>query len=267
MAEKFSFVILTWNSEKTIDMCLKGIDNICVKENIEYEVLIVDNGSYDRTVEIINSYSKGGMTISITCLRENRGTTCTRNLALRKCTGDIICILDSDTAFLKGSLNEIVSELLNNDTVGIIAPKLVEVNGKIQASVKKFPSVFGKISRIPKIIFKLDLKDYDAYENFPFTEITEVDCAISACWFLRRELIDRIGYLDERIFYAPEDVDYCLRTRKEGKKILYYPGLTVLHQTQQITHKKFLGKIALSHFFGLAYYFIKHKYIIKPTIK
>ena len=247
-------------------MCLKGIEKKCKQDTIDYEVLIVDNGSSDRTLDIIAQYSKGGMPILLTRLRKNRGTTCTRNIALKKCTGDIICILDSDTAFLDGSLSELVSELLKYETVGILAPKLVESTGNIQASVKKFPSVFGKILKIPEIIFKIRLKDFDAYEQFPFTESTEVDCAISACWFFRRGLLNRVGYLDERIFYAPEDVDYCLRVKKAGKKILYYPKVTVLHQTQQITHKNFLSKIALSHFFGLAYYFYKHKYLRKPSI-
>lgn len=266
MTEKISFIILTWNSEKTIDMCLKGIARKCREEAINYEVLIVDNGSHDRTVEIINKNSEK-MPISLVCLPKNRGTTCTRNLALRECKGDVICILDSDTAFLEGNLTQLVTTLLIDESIGIIAPKLVESSGKIQTSVKKFPTVIGKISRIPQIIFKRKLKEYDVYNDFPFSEITEVDCAISACWFFRRELLNEVGYLDERIFYAPEDVDYCLRVRKQGKKMVYYPELTVLHQTQQITHKNFLSRIAISHLWGLIYYFLKHKYIKTPDVK
>nr|MDA8085749.1 hypothetical protein [Nitrospiraceae bacterium] len=95
---------------------------------------------------------------------------------------------------------------------------------------------------------------------------TDVETAISACWFLRRDTFLEIGPLDERIFYAPEDVDYCLRIRKSGKRILYCTDLTVLHHTQQITHKKLLGRHALSHFYGLLYYFAKHSYINRPRI-
>lgn len=266
MTEKISFIVLTWNSEKTIDMCLKGIARKCMEEEINHEVLIVDNGSHDRTIDIINKNSEE-MPISLIRLQKNMGTTFTRNLALRKCTGDLICVLDSDAAFLEGRLREIISTLLNDVSVGILAPKVVYSDGNIQTSVKKFPSVLGKISRIPKIIFKLNIKEYDVYRDFPFTEITEVDCAISACWFFRRELIDEVGYLDERIFYAPEDVDYSLRVWKKGKKMVYFPDFTVLHQTQQITHKKFFSRIAISHFFGLIYYFLKHKYIRTPNIK
>lgn len=266
MIEKLSLIIVTWNSDKTIEMCLEGIAKKCKEEEIDYEVLIVDNGSCDRTVDIINKYSEE-MPISLIRLQKNMGTTYTRNLALRKCTGNVICILDSDASFLEGSLHELIVKLLNDVSIGIIAPRLIESTGNIQISARKFPSIWGKISRIPKIILKLNVKEYDTYKKFPFTEITEVDCAISACWFLRRDLHEEVGYLDERIFYAPEDVDYCIRARKKGKKILYYPGFTVLHQTQQITHNKFFSRIAISHFFGLIYYFLKHRYISKPDIK
>lgn len=260
-----SFVILTWNSEKTIDQCLRGIAEKCAAENIPYEVLIVDNGSRDQTLDIIEKHS-GHMPIVLLCLERNRGTTCTRNMALKQSTGDILCVLDSDTLFMDGSLRELVQELESDQSIGILAPRLIEASGKVQPSVKRFPSIPGKLSRIPKIVFKLPFRDYDTYPDFPFTDMTEVDCAISACWFFRRDLLDVAGFLDERIFYAPEDVDYCLNVRKKGKKVLYYPRFTVMHRTQQITHKNFLSRIAFSHLWGLAYYFIKHRYVMKPDI-
>ena len=83
MIEKISFVIISWNSEKTIEMCLTSIEKKCREENIEYEVLIVDNGSQDSTTEIIDKKSVD-MSIDLTRLQKNRGTTYTRNLALKK---------------------------------------------------------------------------------------------------------------------------------------------------------------------------------------
>ena len=264
METKLSFVILTWNSEATIDACLTSIEDSCSRENIPYEVFIVDNGSRDGTCSIIERF--GTMPIRLTCHTKNRGTTTTRNEALRMCTGEVVCILDSDASFVEGSLRELMAKLLADRSIGILAPKLIERDGKVQASVKKFPSVVGKIARIPRILFKMNMADAGIYPDFPFDDVREVDCAISACWFFRRSLLDDVGFLDERIFYAPEDVDFCLRVRKTGKKLVYDPAVTVLHQTQQITHKRVLSKVALSHFFGLMYYFIKHRYVTSPSI-
>jgi len=230
---------------------------------MEYEVFVVDNGSGDGTVDIIEKHTEE-MPITLMRLPRNHGTTMPRNMALRRCTGDVACILDSDAVLKGGSLREIAETLHEDDSIGIIAPKLVFPDGTIQESVRKFPSMFGKFSKIPGIILKLRYRDIDGYRDFPFTERTVVDYAISACWFFRRELLDEVGYLDERIFYAPEDVDFGIRTWKRGKKTLYYPEFSVLHYVQRLTHKKVFSRIAVSHLMGLIYYFMKHRYIRKP---
>ncbi len=263
---KISFVILTWNSEKTIENCLRSIIRTCRSQNLDYEILIVDNGSIDNTTEIILQNAVSAP-VELIRLPKNMGTTRTRNRALRMCTGNIVCILDSDAALLEGDLNAMIDTLCRDSSIGILAPQLIFSDGSIQYSVRKFPSIFEKLSRIPAIILKLPVPAGDVYENFPFREMTDVDYAISACWFIRRELLDIVGFLDERIFYSPEDIDYCIRTWKKGKRIVFYPGFTVLHHVQRITHKNFASKIAFSHFFGLLYYFLKHRYITKPNIK
>ena len=259
-----SFVILTWNSENTIGDCLISISDKCIREGLEYEIFVVDNGSCDRTVEIIRGRFST-LPVDLIRLNSNKGTTFSRNIALKKCRGDIICILDSDTVFKDGRIKEIIS-LLDDSSIGIVAPRLVLPDGNIQHSVKKFPSVFSKFLRLIGILFKIKIKNYDFYHGFPFSSKKEVDTAISACWFFRRGLRMEVGLLDERIYYSPGDVDYCLRVRKRGKKIIYFPFLTVLHHTQQITHQRPVSRIALSHLWGLTYYFFKHRYIKRPKI-
>ena len=261
---KVSFVILTWNSENTIGESLRGIRDTCALESIDYDIFVVDNGSKDGTLANIEAFS-ADIPITLIRLPKNIGTTKPRNMVLRQCTGDIVCVLDSDAVFREGSLTALIDKLTGDDSIGILAPRLIFPDGRIQKSVRKFPSVVGKFSKIPGIIFKLKYRDLDAYKDFPFTETTTVDYAISACWFFRRSLLDEAGLLDEHIFYAPEDVDYCIRIWKLGKKTVYYPHFTVIHHVQRLTHKKIFGKIALSHLLGLIYYFLKHRYISKPT--
>ena len=262
--EKISFVILTWNSEQTIAKCLEGIWGKCTHENIDFEIFVVDNGSKDGTVDIIKrNFDKNP--IKLIQLPKNFGTTKPRNIALKQCSGDVICVLDSDAVILEGSLRTIGVMLVKDDSIGILAPKLIFSDGTTQESVRKFPSVFGKFSKIFGIIFKLKFRDIDGYKYFPFSQTTEVDYAISACWFFRRKLIHDVGFLDENIFYSPEDVDYGIRVWKKGKKTIYYPDFTVLHYVQRLTHKKIFSRIALSHLFGVIYYFYKHRYFKKPS--
>lgn len=259
-----TFVILTWNSQDTLNECLSSIVRKCDAEDLQSEIIIVDNGSTDEnTLKIAREWCQQH-DVSIIELKSNIGTTKSRNMALRQSKGAYICVFDSDAMFVDGSLRQ-VFKLLEDETVGIVAPKLMLPNGETQNSVKHFPSLLSKLLKIPKILLKVKVKNYDFYEDFPFNNIREVDTAISATWFFKRDMLDIVGLLDEKIFYAPEDIDFCLRLRKKNRRVIYYPEFTVCHHTQQITHKKFWSSISLSHFKGLMYYFWKHKYFRSPT--
>jgi len=259
-----SFVILTWNSESTIGDCLDAVSARCGEESISHEIFVVDNGSCDGTIGIVERLA-GFMPITLERLPKNRGTTIPRNMALKKACGRILCVLDSDAVIVGGSLRALVKQLDDDPRVGILAPKLVFPEGGIQESVRKFPSALGKFGKIPYIVLRMNFHDTDTYEGFPFTEPAPVDYAISACWFLRRDILGTVGYLDENIFYAPEDIDYGIRVWAAGMHTLYYPDVVVAHHIQRLTHKKILSRIALSHFLGLVYYFRKHRYLRTPA--
>lgn len=253
-----SFVILTWNSEKYLSPCLDSLIQQCSKENISWEIVIVDNGSTDGTQSIAQRYSgKYTDRIHLIPLKKNHGTTYPRNLGLKMAEGQTCCILDSDTEFNFGSIRNVINILLNQ-RIGMVVPQLLLPGNIIQNSVKKFPTFWDKISKIPGIFLNKKVSSKDFYESFPFYESRPVDTAISACWFFKKTLLDTVGFLDENIFYAPEDVEYCLRVNKSGLQIVYYPLVSISHHTQQISHQKPFSKVSRSHFIGLLYYFKKH---------
>jgi len=255
-----SFVILTWNSEKYIGNCLESIIAFCSNLTIKYEIYVVDNGSSDDTRSILSRFENKYNVIKCILFDKNMGTTFSRNSALKLVKSKYICVLDSDTEFLHGDIIKLLGLFEGDPFIGLIAPKLVLSDGEIQNSIKKFPTFLEKLLKTRRI-FKLSKYNVsDFYTEFPYTKPTVVDTAISACWFLPARLLQEIGYLDEKIFYSPEDIDYCLRIWQSGKKILYYPDFTILHKTQQISHKKPFSKISISHFRGLLYYFNKSGY-------
>lgn len=254
-----SFVVLTWNSQRFLVKCFNSIVDCCTAQQVSFEILVSDNGSTDQSGEIFDRFSsKYPEQFKVESLGKNTGTTYPRNLGIRKARGEFLCILDSDTELREGSLGDILTALKENHRLGIVVPKLLLPDGTIQNSVKKFPTFIQKLGKIRQAVLKMEAANPDFYPNFPFTEVTEVDTAISACWFFRCELIDQVGYLDENIFYSPEDLDFCVRVRKQGLKILYWPDFTVFHDTQQISHRKPFSKVSRSHFSGLVYYFKKH---------
>jgi len=257
---EISFIVPTWNSQSYIEKCIRSIMQNCEKEKICYEILVVDNASTDKTKDILVVYDTA---ISLICLEKNRGTSYSRNLALKQAKGHIICFLDSDAALKEGSIGEICERLMSSDDVGIIAPKIIFPDGTVQRSIRKFPSALHKLLKIKKFLFEKEPTINEYYKKIPETEAVTVASALSACWFFRRELMRRVGFLDESIFYSPEDLDYCLRVWKAGKSVLYYPFFTVEHHYQRMSYRGEGISIMLSHCKGLLYYFIKHKYALR----
>ncbi|MFC2091762.1 glycosyltransferase family 2 protein [Elusimicrobiota bacterium] len=260
-----SFIILSYNSENCIEECILSYAEAVSKDSLVAEFLIVDNGSFDNTAKLLEEKIFSGLTSycsgKLYQMKKNHGTTVTRNLALKDAKGRVIVICDSDTVFLSGSLREGLNYLTSNESVGLIAPRLFLEDGSIQNSVKLFPTFIDKFVKLGKIFFGTKYSKSDFYKDFPWDNQRAVDTAISAFWMFPRQLLDTVGYLDEKIFYAPEDVDLCLRIWKSGKKIFYYPKINIVHKIQQISHSRPFGKIAISQFRGLIYYFRKHGYL------
>jgi GT2 family glycosyltransferase len=226
--------------------------------NEALEIFVIDNGSKDQTLQIVETLQRD-LPIEIIRFSENKGTTYPRNVGIQKAKGEYILILDSDVELHKESLAALLGELRRHSRAGIVCPKLIYPDGSLQYSYKRFPTL------ITKILKKLGSKSaffarfaaqdelYGVQEKLFYPDYT-----ISACWCMRKELFDHVGLLDEHIFYAPEDVDFCLRTWLSGYEILYIPEASGTHHTQRLSYTN--EAIARSHVEGLIYYFKKHHY-------
>jgi GT2 family glycosyltransferase len=257
-----SFVILTWNSSRTIGETLSSIVRTMADNDARaFEVLVVDNGSTDATLDIVRGYETSAR-IRVTRLPRNRGTTYPRNLALREAAGAFICVLDSDVAIRSWRVQESLDFISANRC--LLAPKLVYPDGSVQHSVKRFPTVTAKLLKVPKILFGIErFARRDFYPGMPFTGPRRVETAISAFWLFPSHFLTTVGLLDEKMFYAPEDIDYCVRVQRAGHPVYYYPALVAVHHTQQISHANPFGRVARSHLFGLSRYFLKNRYWLR----
>ena len=258
-----SFIILTWNSEKHIEICLKSIFHAYDNTNTRYEIFIVDNGSTtDRTVDVIKRFhSQHSDIIKPTFLPSNKGTTYSRNLALKQCSGDYVVVMDSDVEINPDTTATLINSLEKNTDVGLISPKLVYATGNLQKSTDHFPTLWRKFYRY---FFLKKIEEREHKLGLP-QKLIKVDYAISAFWMIRKDAIKKVGILDEKIFYAPEDVDYCLRVWKSGYHIGYEPRAYAIHDAQEISRGFKINKATIEHIKGLAYYFFKHRYLfVKP---
>ncbi len=250
-----SLVALTWNSLRHIRTCVEHTLADAARAGLACEFFIVDNGSADGTAERVRELAAEHPQLVPIFLESNRGTTAPRNLALRRAAGRFVCVLDSD-AYPRPGCFRVLADLLEREPeVGIAVPRLEYPDGRYQKSVDVFPTLARKLSRA------LFLRAMEGAESPP--PEGPVDYAISAFWMFRRELLETVGLLDERIFYAPEDVDFCLRVWKAGYTVHYMPRAVAVHDAQERSRRLLPNRLTWMHLAGLAYYFRKHGYLLR----
>jgi len=252
---RLSSVVLSWNSARHIETCLLSLLREAAGHNDE--VWIVDNGSTDGTVAILQRLEREHPNnVTVIYLESNVGTTVSRNLALKQVRGDYVAVIDSDVVVPPGTIAPLIARVARDVSCGLVAPRLVYPSGHFQMSTDVFPTIFRKLNRL--LMLRAMERKLDSDRSALQTQ--RVDYAISAFWLLRRDVLEAVGLLDEQIFYSPEDVDYCLRVWKSGYTVLYDPAVHAVHCAQEISRRSPLSRAAFSHAAGLMYLFRKHGY-------
>ncbi len=249
--------ILTWNSKELLKGCLDSIFKSQIKSKIE--VIVVDNNSEDGTEKMVKEvYPK----VVLIENGRNMGVSPARNQILKAAKGRYILFLDVDTTVEQKSVDSLIESMDNNPDVTVGGPKLIYENSSLQLSCRPFPSILnilieGTFLRdyFPNSRF---VKDYNM-EDWDHSEDREVDWMYGACLIIRKDIINNVGYFDERFFYLYEDIDYCFRVKKMGMKVKYFPNTIVFHFLRRENKKIFHGRIR-SHLKSIGLYLLKDYY-------
>lgn len=251
-----SAVILSFNSDRHIAKAVRSLAAEYARLAEPSEILVVDNGSTDGSVEILKQLeTEHKDTLKVIYSPVNTGTTVSRNMALRRAVGRYILVMDSDIEVPEGCLAKLLPRLDAVPEVGLLAPRLIYPDGRPQLSVDVFPTLTHKLRRF------LGLKQMERKLSASDSGSRRIDYAISAFWLIPRRVLERVGLFDEKIFYSPEDVDYCLRVWEAGFEVVYDTVATVIHDAREISRGFRQPRFTLSHAKGLAYLFMKHRYI------
>ena len=221
---KLSIITVTWNNEKQIERQLKSVVSGC--KNISFEQIVVDNGSKDKTVKVVNSIQN----IKVIENKENLGFSHANNQGVEISTGEYLLFLNPDMKVEEGSLDKIVSWLENRKDVGIVSPKLVAENGKLNEDTKprRLPRVLEQVALILKLphLFPNILNRY-LMKDFEENKEQEVDSVQGSFLFMRRSVVEKFGWaFDPRYYIWYEDVDICREVKKMGLKVVYSPVIT-----------------------------------------
>lgn len=195
-----------------------------------FEIIVVDNHSEDGTVEMLReTYPQ----VRVVENRNNEGYTRPMNQALKLGSGRYLVQLNPDTLVEPSAFDCLTAFLDAHPQAGIATPKVLNRDGTLQKQCRRSAgrpwdavTYFSGLSRrFPKSrTFARYLMTY-LDEN----EINEVEAVSGSCMFIRREMVEKIGYLDELFFAYQEDSDFCFRARQAGWKIYYVPQAQIIH--------------------------------------
>ncbi|MCB1196554.1 glycosyltransferase family 2 protein [bacterium] len=226
-----SIIIINWNTESLLRMCLEHIAKTI--KGYEFEVIVIDNGSKDQSVAMVKSeFSK----VILIENSENRGFARAVNQGIRIAKGSFIVLLNSDARLEPNAIDVLVTYMNNNPDAGVCGGQLYHENLQRQHSFDNYPTLLSELTN-KSILRMLFPKRYPS-KKVIFTMPQNVESIIGACMMVRRKCIDSAGMLDEDFFFFMEETEWCLRIRKAGYRIVYHPDAKIIHLQGKSANKQ-----------------------------
>ncbi|HYH08109.1 MAG TPA: glycosyltransferase family 2 protein [Thermoanaerobaculia bacterium] len=221
-----SILIVTWNSERWIDRCLRSIPAACA--GLSYEVVVHDNASGDGTLRHL------GQATVIRSL-SNDGFAAGTNRAFRASKGRYVFLLNPDCDLAPGALTTLFEFLESHPQVAAAAPLLIDEGGGAQREfqLRRFPTLrtlLAEVLLLDKLFPKNGTTARYRYRDIHLDRPQRIEQPAGAALLLRREVVDEVGPLDEQ--FAPawfEDVDYCRRLAAKGREVWVVPAARAVH--------------------------------------
>ena len=256
-----SFVIIEYLCLDQLFSCISSIKEKCL--DLSYEIIVSSNSVYpeEKKALLKSKFSDIKWVFNETNLGFAKGM----NRGIMKAESECIVITNPDVRIITSNLKSAYDYLMSQSDIGIIGPKIVDYQGNLQDSCRKFLTPFGLFTRtIKRVMFKTDVL---LEPHFNYNEVQPVDWVIGAFMILKRKALEKVGLLDESYFLYVEDMDWCKRFWDQGYKVVYYPDLIVKYKgdrksTSFLTGQKNSKRYFFYHLKSYLRFLMKHKILI-----
>jgi N-acetylglucosaminyl-diphospho-decaprenol L-rhamnosyltransferase len=215
-------IVVTYNAAPWIERSLESL------RGTEAELIVVDNGSTDGTVELVRERFPEARLVE----HENHGFGAGNNVGMRLGSGRYFLLLNPDAWLTGDALEQLVAFADEHPEAGVVGPKLLNPDGTLQRSVRGYPTPWRIATEyffLRKLAPRSRLLNAFFGAGFDHESVRTAEFLPGACLLVRREAVDSIGGFDEDFFLMSEEVDWCYRFRQAGWDVLFYPGAEVVH--------------------------------------
>lgn len=228
---KLSIIILNYHTRNLVKYAIAQL--IKSIKNTTYEIIVVDNGTYDGVDDMI---SQNYPQVRFLQTGSNLGFAAGNNEGVKISKGEYIMILNPDIFVQEGAIDKMVAYMESHPDVGILGPQLLNGDNSVQLSCRKFQTIktifyrrtpFGLTESGKKYLRDFLMMDVD------HNQIMDVDWMMGACHLFRKKDIDAIGCYDNLFKMYVEDMEVCRRYWINGKRVVYYPEAKMIHLHEQ----------------------------------
>ncbi|MBI4225510.1 glycosyltransferase family 2 protein, partial [Candidatus Roizmanbacteria bacterium] len=254
-----SIIIVSYNTKDITKNCIESILNSLKKTRNQAEIIVIDNGSTDGSLENIkyqisnskNTYQKSNITFKLIENKENLGFGKANNQGVNVAESDYIIFLNSDILVLDDAINNLYTFYRQNEnTINFLGGKLLNEDLTPQPSCGPFYSLL--ITFIALFL----RGDYLGFTRYSPKQAKEVDWVSGACILTKKQYLKSIKGFDENIFMYMDEIDLLYRAKKQGYRVFFYPKAEFIHLGSASSGERKYP--ILQVFKGLSYFYKKH---------
>ncbi len=227
MSHTISAIIVNYNAGALLRGCVTSLLNC----QMEIEIIVVDNASSDGSLDGLSAFPQ----TRIIRNPANVGFAAACNIGAWVASAQCLLFLNPDCYLQPSAVTELLAELQSNERVGMVGGLLVNPDGTEQAGGRRamptpwrsFVRAFGLVrfaNRWPRLFF-----DFHMHKQLLPNNPIEVEAISGACMLVKRKAIEDVGLWDEGYFLHCEDLDWCMRFRQKGWKVMFVPSARVTH--------------------------------------
>lgn len=229
-------VVVNWNCADLLERCLTSLrDN--APQGGAMEVIVVDNGSTDRSVEMVR---QDWPEVRLLTNDHNAGFPRANNQAIRTSDAEYLLLVNSDAFVGPHCIDRMLAAMQEGARVAVVGPRLVYGDGRWQRwTAGREPSLAAALNHhlfldriLPTRLFRGIWLSRDVRTPF------QPDWVVSACMLVRHAALDEVGLLDESFASYVEDLDLCRRVRAAGWSVWYEPAAEAVHLMGQSSQRQ-----------------------------